>query len=348
MTNTFVLMTAMPPTKGHLELIQYAQLLAGSGYTTVIVCTQPDEPFVDERVAALRDSVSDGVTIQRIHRTLPQEPEEDPGFWNMWGDFLRWAGFNPGDYVVASEPYGVRLAEEVGGSFMPYDPSRFTREIRATRVRKNPIQHFSEILPAFQPYLRQTVTVFGAESCGKTTLVQELGTHGWTFPEWARPYLELLGPETTREGMLDIFEGQTALQMHARLNFKDKPFVFQDTDLYSTIGYWEMWQSRFGDMPPYWEAIAGAWKSDLYLILPSTIPFEVDPLRYGGDHREGSDEFWIGIAEKYNLNYIVMKEHGVTHRWAEALRYSRELFDKNAQLSYDRVTKESLTNTTEW
>lgn len=347
MPNAFVLLTAMPPTKGHAELIHFASILAGRGHVTVIVCTQPGEPFVSERISALREVAGHNVTVQQIHRKLPQEPEQDPGFWDMWGDFLRWSGFKEGDYIVASEEYGVRLAEEVRGKFMPYDPSRFTREIRATRVRKNPIDNFSDILPAFQPYLRRNLTVFGAESCGKTTLVRELATHGWTFPEWARSYLELLGPETTREGMFDIAEGQAALQMAAN-SFKDKPFNFFDTDLYSTVGYWEMWESTLGPVPQSLIMDAWALKSDLYLILPSTIPFEADPLRYGGDHREGSDEFWIGVAEKYDLNYIVMKEQEVTKRWAEALKYSRQLFDKNAQLSYDRITKDSLTSTTQW
>ena len=48
-------------------------------------------------------------------------------------------------------------------------------------------------------------------------------------------------------------------------------------------------------------------KSDLYLITQSNIPFEQDPLRYGGDRRESKDEYWIGLCEGYDLNYRVVK-----------------------------------------
>jgi hypothetical protein len=59
-------------------------------------------------------------------------------------------------------------------------------------------------------------------------------------------------------------------------------------------------------------------KSDLYLIAPSNIPFEADPLRYGDGERESSDQFWIDLCEDYGLNYKVLTSSNRGDRILEA------------------------------
>jgi hypothetical protein len=130
----------------------------------------------------------------------------------------------------------------------------------------------------------------------------------------------------------------------------------QDTDLYSTHGYWQYWANhydsldtwslpRLRDYPPM--ALlkqADALKSDLYIITPSEIPFEPDPLRYGGDRREISDEWWIQYAQIHHLNYRVLPRADPndpqgyfdvkvkeSQKWIE-----EELAKKAAMIQYDR------------
>lgn len=343
MTRAFVLMTAMPPTKGHLHLIQFAANLATS--VTVIVNTQPDEPYSFERVSSIQSSLARtffrrDIQIVHIDKYLPQEPKGNPGFWDMWGGFLTKAGFEKGDYIVASELYGKTLAEEVGGVFMPYDINRSVYPAKATKVRKDPLNNFDWILPEFQYVLHKTVTVFGAESTGKTTLSKELAknANGHLLFEWARPYLETMGANVTPEVMRAIWMGQKSLQRHG-YDLRDKPFTFQDTDLYSTIGYWEMWAERWGvEVPEQLKFDAENLKSDLYLITKSNIPFEKDQLRYGGDVREGSDEFWIGICEKYDLNYKIIESQSLWARIGEAKNICETFFNETAHIKYDRIT----------
>jgi hypothetical protein len=45
---------------------------------------------------------------------------------------------------------------------------------KATRLRQEPLEHFTDTLAEFQPYLRKRVTFFGAESVGKTTATRRL------------------------------------------------------------------------------------------------------------------------------------------------------------------------------
>jgi HTH-type transcriptional regulator, transcriptional repressor of NAD biosynthesis genes len=344
----YVLMTAMPPTVGHWALIEFA--LALTGKVEVIVATQPGEPYEFERVRALRQAANkypSDVNINHIRKELPQEPtpESESQFWDMWADFLRQFGIESGnDYIVSSEMYGQKLAEITGTAFIPYDLERSIVRAKATDVRVDPLTNFSTILPEFQPLLRKTITIFGAESTGKTTLSKVLATklRGWWLPEWARPYLENVGSEITEASMTAIWEGQRALQKSAQ-HLKDRPFIIQDTDLFSTLGYWQYseWQALQRVPIPYnLAADSSALASDLYLITPSNIPFEHDQLRYGGDHREIPDEKWIHLCDVFGLNYRVLSSTIQKDRLDEARNYATELFYSSAGLDYVRQGRE--------
>lgn len=351
MTRAWILMTAMPPTKGHRNLIKFGASLATEVH--VIACTQDGEPFVSERVGALRTIAHSirysKVTIHQLHRSLPQDPET-PGFWELWkriltnGDkemtpyFLY--GVEPGDYIVSSEAYGKKLAELTGATFMTYDPNRELLPIKATPIREDVYTYFRNVAPEFQHNLRVNVTVFGAESTGKTTLSKDLAAiaQGHWFFEYARPYLKTVGPDIHVPSMTAIWKGQSALQAHS-YDFYDKPVAVFDTDLYSTIGYWEQphWAEALGPVPKGLISEANVYKSDLYIITKSNIPFEEDDIRYGGDRRESSDEYWIDVAERYGLNYVVLKSHDARQRLDEAFDALYAVQNKKwSTMAYDR------------
>lgn len=344
MSRAYVLMTAMPPTKGHLNLIQFAASLAKSA--EVILCTQPDEPFIFERLEAIRDATRGmNVNLHHMHKKLPQEPEQAVGFWDMWAEFLHMFGIQPGDYIVASELYGVQLAKRLEGVvFMPYDIDRSILWTKATEVRKDPLRFFHEVLPEFQPNLMKTITIFGAESVGKTTLSKSLARTtgvGHYLPEWARPYLETMGPELNTEVMTRIWKGQLALQKQGQL-LRDKPFIFQDTDLFSTVGYWKLHEHEFGPVPIKLVDDALEHASSLYIMPLSNIPFEEDPLRYGGTEREADDIWWRELAESYDLPLVSIQGKRFVERTVEAFAQVTDHYDAPTKLHYHRITKEDL------
>lgn len=334
MTANFVLMTALPPTKGHGDLIRFAAEFPGE--TIVIVSTQENEPFWGERVWALEDftrSMPRVVVINEHSEGRQQEPlsDKDFVFWGMWVNILRENGFRPGDRIIASETYGAELAKHAGGKFIPYDIARDIRYTKGTIVRQYPEFKFASILPEFQKYLRTRVTVFGAESTGKTTLSRHLAAaidSVW-LPEWARPYLETVGPELTLDSMFDIVLGQRAIQNNADALALDFPYIVQDTDLYSTLGYYLINNMPIPEVLP---AMADKYKSDLYIITPSNIPFEPDPIRYGGDVRESSDQFWISLAKEHSLPYIVLESNNPTTRLSQALEVVQQVIDRKSQM----------------
>lgn len=322
-----------------MDLIRYARRLDVSG-VDVVVCTQPDEPFTVERVTAIRDAILrerlTNVYVYHVSEEIPQEPEESETFWQDWQRYLnRDTTIRQGDYIVSSEMYGVEAAKELGLVFMPYDLNRTVNYTKATLVRESPGMYFEQILPEFRKHLQKRVTFFGAESVGKTTMARRMsaclgGT--WLF-EWARPYLEAVGPEVTVDAMKTIHQGQKALQLTGSDHGTE--FIFQDTDLFSTVGYWEMWSKE--TMPLQLLNDARNLKSDLYVILSSDIPFEADPLRYGGHERESSDQYWIDLCEREGLNYVYVT--GTDDRFAQALNAIHAAFPDD-YLEYQRRGKE--------
>jgi HTH-type transcriptional repressor of NAD biosynthesis genes len=337
MSTAFVLMTALPPTKGHWHLMQFAGHVADE--TCVIVATQPGEPYVRERVAAISSAATKvpGCRVVTIHETLPQRPHGDPAFWEMWRRFLQDAGCSgAGDFIVASEPYGATLARVTGSEYIPFDIAREMTPIRATEVRRDSERRFADIMVDFQPFVRQCVTVMGAESTGKTTLSRQLaeGLDAHWLPEWARPYLEQLPtPDVDDARMHAIWRGQRALQKQGQ-DRSDRPWIVQDTDLFTTVGYWDYWSP--GETPPGLVADAVAGRSDLYLVTRSNIPFAPDPLRYGVHERETTDDYWVKLAERQGLNYRVLEEATPQERLKAAERASREHFAHAVHLNYER------------
>jgi NadR type nicotinamide-nucleotide adenylyltransferase len=342
MTDAFILMTALPPTKGHLDLINFANNLISPGdLVHVLLVTEPDEPKSAARFSALKAATRGmhQVVVHWIDQEVPQNPEEHPDFWSYWADVLSEYSFQEGDYIVASEPYGVQLAEAAKGVFMPYDLERSIRYTKASRVRADYRIFWEDILPEFRPYLRKTVTIFGAESVGKTTTAEGLSwmllNSKW-YPEWARPYLETVGPEVTEEKMIRIWEGQKALQRSALLD-NEVEFRIQDTDLYSTLGYWEMWSPD--TVPNELRQDAKWYRSDVYFVLASNIPFEKDPLRYGGDVRESSDQYWIDLCVRENLHYYYITSTEETQRQFDIENILNKLYPGD-ELKYQRRGEE--------
>lgn len=338
-------MTALPPTIGHGNLIKFAANL--SDEVRVILNTMPHEPYVHERYKALVDFVEHNfsrghVLIIHINEVMPQAPEECDSpeeFWDMWHKILTEYGFHPDDYIVASEPYGIALAEAVQGIFMPYDPYRDIHFTKATSIRDNPSDFWEWMLFEFQGLIRPRVTFFGAESCGKTTTSADVAKvlSGAWIAEYARPYLEMVGNEITVESMTAIWQGQKAYQDHAQsISRSDTCFISQDTDLFSTIGYWKMWD--ISTLPKQLELDAIERKSDLYIIMDTNIPFEEDVLRYGGSKRESDTQYWVDLCEHYDLNYVVVKSESVHARCMDSAGYVIDLLnDVQGELNFRRT-----------
>lgn len=308
--NIIILMTALLPTTGHADLIRFAQSIPQS-QVYVLINGRDHEPFpTDLRVDAFKEHFTGNVVIKgSVVNHAPQNPEDMvDGFWQWWADEIN-VNFpeveGQWDYVVASESYGAQVALSLNAEFLPYDIARSLNPVKGTKIREDLRGEWSNILPEFRTHLQYRAVMFGQESVGKTTisrLVAERLSSTWAM-EYARPYLEEVGAELSMNKMEHIHIGQAALQSMIRKSAVT-PFAVFDTDLFSTVGYYRIYDE--GRVPQQCIDSALELSADMYYVLPDTIPFVSDILRYGGHERETDTQFWVSLLEEYELPYVVV------------------------------------------
>lgn len=336
-----LLLTAIPFTKGHEDLIRFAfnhlkfraNNLNANYKLHVVVSARRIEPYWKERYPAVEEfclTLNGGNDTIKVHNhindLIPQTPKEDPNFWDDWRrDITSMTDLKRFDFVYASELYGMPLAREFAAGFIPFDLARNTNRISGTRCREDVYGQWDNISDFFKPDLQTRVTLFGQESVGKTTTSQRLGgksyrlgthsqglpsEHVCYVPEWARQYLMVHGIEVTREKMVQIIYGQYAAMMAARAS--NKALIIQDTDLLTTIGYWRLY---IGDQLPH-SLLSGfkQTKSDLYILMGDAVPLVPDPLRYGGKERETSMDYWTDLLTEFGCEYRFVNERDYSSR----------------------------------
>lgn len=310
MKNALVLMTALIPTTGHADLVKFAANLPETK-VHVLINGRSFEPYsTEDRAADLSRHFDQYENVQinySIVDDAPQNPEDMPeGFWKWWKNEVNRnfpAVKGEWNYVVASEPYGANVASTLDAEFLSYDLERVLNRARGAVVRSNLWGNWKEIIPETRQNLQLKAVMFGQESVGKTTIskaVSESLNADW-IPEYARPYLETVGSEITDQKMLNIYAGQSALQLKAYKESR-RPALIMDTDLFSTVGYYEIMhvESKPEGLITNAKALAG----DIYYLLPDDVPFEVDPLRYGGDTRESDMKLWEDLLKEFNLDFV--------------------------------------------
>jgi cytidyltransferase-like protein len=80
---SYVLMTALPPTLGHLDLIRFAATLGGE--VVVIVTTQPDEPYRTTIEGGIRYAPCDDTKRGHFYPTHSDSDEFGMPLDRCWG-----------------------------------------------------------------------------------------------------------------------------------------------------------------------------------------------------------------------------------------------------------------------
>lgn len=276
MAEALVLGKFMPPHAGHLHLIEFAQRFAGKA--RVVVEEIPSEPIpVALRAEWLRE-LCPSSEILTLHDLNPQEPSEQcPDFWEIWRESLLRCLGRPPAFVVASEPYGGRLAAELGARFVPLDGWRGALPISATAIRKAPWQNWAYLPAPVRAHFAARVRLVGAESTGKSQLARRLAEHFQTraVPEFAESLLRAApARELTPDLLFDFAKGQLAsedsLARHA-----DR-LLFCDTCATSTA----LWHELLFKAPhPQIQALSTTRRYSLTLRCAADVPFVEDSHR---------------------------------------------------------------------
>lgn len=313
MENGLLIGTFLPFHRGHEYLINFAKNVVG-GKLVVVVSSRSFEPIGgDLRVKAIEDTFI-GTNVVVYHHNdddAPQNPkhENDVEFWEYWKGIMQEAvsstiGCEKVDYIFSSEKYGFKLAEILDCKHFMVDNKREVVSISGTKIRNDWKSNYMFVNPHMMKYIRKEMVFFGAESVGKSTMTKIMGgkfKESLVCHEYARPYLEDYNVEVvTEEDMDNIFIGQNALELSIDNIIGGSPVTFMDTDIMSTFGYMRLMNFDYSQYTEYLPH-----KERIYFILQQDeVPFEADPIRYGGDHRESDDEFWYKVLEDFGIKNI--------------------------------------------
>ena len=273
MTRGFLLGKFMPPHRGHLMLCDFARSYCDE--LTVLVCSRPGDPIDGAlRYDWMRELVP-GARIVHFAKDVPQEPSEHPGFWRIWREIIKSVHPESVDFVFTSEPYGGRLADELGARHVPFDPGRNAAPVSGSDVQRNPYLFWNYLPPPVRAHYVKTVCLFGPESTGKSTLAKRLAAHFHTIaaPEYGRTYCEIFGTYCKADDLRAIVKGQASLEFAAKR--QAGPLLILDTDRLMTALWADM---LIGVRPPDLDAVAQT--ADLYLLAEIDIPWADDGTRY--------------------------------------------------------------------
>lgn len=304
----------LPPHCGHVYLGNFARHFVDE--LTIVVGTLEREPIPGGLRFEWMQQLFPGVTVVHLAEELPQDPGEHPEFWELWqAALLRVLPYRP-DVIFASEPYGEKLAEVLGGRFVPVNPDRSIHPVSGTAIRADPWRHW-EFLPApVRAFYAKRICVFGPESTGKSTLTRRLANHFQTVavPEYARTLLEWRRGELRASDMPDIARGQAASE--DALAPAANRLLFTDTDPLATV-IWS--ETLFGVADVEVLALADSRAANLYLVTDVDVPWVPDPVRYLPD---GRSEFLSSCLEALRVRQrpFVRLSGGWDERFANAVR----------------------------
>lgn len=273
MTRGFLLGKFMPPHLGHVYCGDFAQSIADD--VTVLVCSLDGDPIPGDLRYRWMARLLPDCRIRHLTDPVPQEPGESPDFWEIWREIVRRYHPEPIDFVLASEPYGHRLAEEVGARYVPVDPQRRAVPVSASDIRRDPFGHWRYLPDLVRAHFARRVCLFGPESTGKSTLAARLAAHFDTVvvPEYGRVHTDAFGTECSPSDLLAIARGHIASETAAAR--QANRVLILDGDPVLTAVWSDM---LCGGRDPWFADFRRL--ADLYLLTDIDTPWVDDGTRY--------------------------------------------------------------------
>ena len=266
--------TFAPLHRGHQLLIETA--LMACDRVTVMTWANPDLPAMPTAVrAGWVRALYPGVEVVAFDAN-DCPPDDAPDAVQQ--AFTAAHVPRPIDAVFTSEPYGDALAEALGAVHVAVDPERRRVPVSGTQIRADLPAHLDGLDPVVRAHFVRRVVLLGAESTGKSTLVDALGAalDEPTVEEVGRTLWVEAGGDLPLADYVRICREHVALEDAAAL--RARRFVVVDTNAITTQQYAFFF---FGECPPEVRAYADRCR-DRYawtFVCAPDIPFDQDGTR---------------------------------------------------------------------
>ena len=305
--SAYILGKFLPLTKGHLYLIDTAISLCDK--VTVLVGTLPNDPISGElRYNWVKDIYKDNnkIDIKWCNEILPQYPEEDLNFWNIWVDIARRYCPLDIDVIFTSELYGDIYAEKLGIKHHLVDLERKIIPISGTKSRTDPFKYWEYLPDVVKPYFIKRIVLMGPESTGKSILSKDLANFYQTelVEEYGRTIYEENGNHVDIEDFIKISIGRQKLE-DEKIKNANKILICDTEDFTTYYLSKEYYPDDYQKVEEFLlNEIERKPKYDLYILLKPDFEGVQDGTRIFLNERERHYQIIKDFLIKKETNYV--------------------------------------------
>lgn len=327
-----------PLHDGHIDMIERA--LLNFDKVHVLVCTNSTQTWGDltpeERTTAVVYSLNyhypELSAKMEVHHfddsNMPDAVESDNEVSRVWAEFLV-NRFPDMTHFYGSEPYIEMMAKHQNKEFVM--DNRKLNLISGTMCRADLTKNFAFLSIYMKRKLAKRICVVGAESSGKSTLVNKLyqkyQSKSTRVLEAGRMLMST--PSLTANHFEDF-----ALKQFSDIFLNDhkctKPYQFIDTDL----GITELYLNEYINLGSYYtlnviEALRKKEKYDFYLVLAPNVKFVQDGMRIHEDQKKREAFFnkVLDYVQKSGVPYKVIDQSDYGERFDSAVQVLESVFD---------------------
>lgn len=237
--------------------------------------------------------------------------------WHKGTARVKKAISKPIDIVFGSEPGYTPMFNQYykKAKYHLIDPQRADFRISATQIRNEGVYaHWNFIPQVVKPYFTKKVLITGTESCGKSTIVQNLATifntnfvpeYGRTMCEWAGGADEVLTPDL----YLQIAYGHKQLEFESIQHANQVLFI--DTDAVVTHYYLKLYQKS---QEPLLKLLSENQHYDAIFMLRPDTPWIEDGLRFHGETKLRQKNHQLLLSMYHDLHMNVVEVSGNYHQ----------------------------------
>lgn len=228
------------------------------------------------------------------------------------------------DIVFSSEPeYGTYFKKNFPNSrHVVIDPKRVQYPISATMIRRNPFRYWNFIPESVRPFFAKKVAIVGTESCGKTTLCNNLSKIYDTtwIPEFGRDICFDYKNHLTESVFDEIVMNQYLLDEKSL--YKANRFTLIDSE--AVVSQYYLGEYFNGLKSEFIEQFIKKQNIDLYIYLEPDVPWVADGIRFLGDPevRRKNNEKLKNMFKEYGIELSC-----VSGNYEERLEKSCQLID---------------------